>query len=251
MECSILKVWGSEMLDMVVDHVLQIYAGYGYVEEYPAERAYRDSRINRIFEGTNEINRLIITGWLMKRAVAGPVAAPGGDQATDGRGDVRPQRRRRSARVRLAAEHKMLASAKKLALFAAGAASQKYSQGLGGAAGNHGRAGRLHHGSLRAGSCLLRAEKLIAAKGEAAAKQAIAMTQYYAVKVAADGGTGRPQSDRSGRRRRHAADPGGDPAAAGQVRAGRYHRAGPADRPPRARGGTVRAVGRGRAAGSH
>jgi butyryl-CoA dehydrogenase len=130
-ECSILKVWGSEMLDTVVDHSLQIFGGYGYVEEYPAERAYRDSRINRIFEGTNEINRLIITGWLMKRAASGqlpllgaikklmaevmePPSFDGDDEAEDP----------------LAVEAALLANLKKAALFCSGAATQKYMQAL-------------------------------------------------------------------------------------------------------------------------
>src|SRR3954454_12173351 len=129
-ECSILKVWGSEMLDMVVDHVLQIYAGYGYVEEYPAERAYRDSRINRIFEGTNEINRLIITGWLMKRAMAGQLPLlPAIKKLMDEvmAGPIAAEEREGP----LSAEHHLLANAKKLAMFAAGAASQKYMMGLG------------------------------------------------------------------------------------------------------------------------
>jgi len=182
-ECSILKVWASEMLDMVVDHVVQIYAGYGYVEEYPAERAYRDSRINRIFEGTNEINRLIITGWLMKRAVAGQLpllaaikklmdevmAGPSAAEEREGP---------------LGAEHQLLANTKKLALFAAGAASQKYMMGLGDQQEVMGALADCIMEVFALESCLLRAEKLIAAKGEVAAKQAIAITRYYAAKAA-------------------------------------------------------------------
>jgi len=182
-ECSILKVWGSEMLDMVVDHVVQIYAGYGYVEEYPAERAYRDSRINRIFEGTNEINRLIITGWLMKRAVTGqlpllPAIKALMDEVMAGptAGDEREGP--------LAEEHKLLANTKKLAMFAAGAASQKYMQALIDQQEIMGALADCISEVYAIESAILRTEKLRANRGETAAKHSIAMTKYYTARAA-------------------------------------------------------------------
>ena len=181
-ECSILKVWGSEMLDMVVDHVVQIFAGYGYVEEYPAERPYRDSRINRIFEGTNEINRLIITGWLMKRAMAGelpllPAIKRVVDEVMAGPSMAE------EAQGPLAAERQMLANAKKLSLFAAGTASQKYMQALPDQQEIMGALADCIAEVYALESCILRAEKLRASRGEAGARQAIALTQYYAAKA--------------------------------------------------------------------
>lgn len=128
-ECSILKVWGSEMVGRVSDEVLQIYGGYGYVEEFPAERAYRDARIHRIFEGTNEINRLIITGWIIKRAVQGklslmPAIQKVMDEVMSGTAG------RSSFEGPLAEEHALLASEKRLALFCAGMASQRFGMQL-------------------------------------------------------------------------------------------------------------------------
>jgi butyryl-CoA dehydrogenase len=182
-ECSILKVWGSEMLDTVVDHVVQIYAGYGYVEEYPAERAYRDSRINRIFEGTNEINRLIIAGFLLKRATSGQLpllpainklmdevmAPPSFTDADD------------TAEDPLAREAALLAAAKKLALFTAGAASQKYMTALADQQEIMAEIADIVMEVYALESALLRARKLAAAGSQA--ETALTMTQIYAAKA--------------------------------------------------------------------
>jgi butyryl-CoA dehydrogenase len=179
-ECSILKVWGSEMLEMVVDNTLQIHAGYGYVEEFPAERAYRDARINRIFEGTNEINRLIITGWLMKRAMAGQLALmPAIKSVMDEvmAGPSAKEEREGS----LAAEFAMLAGAKKLALFTAGAAMQKYMQKIADEQEVMGALSDIIIQIFAMESGLLRAQKMEASGGKA--ENAIAMARVYAAQA--------------------------------------------------------------------
>jgi butyryl-CoA dehydrogenase len=177
-ECSILKVWGSEMIDYVVDETVQIYGGYGFVEEYPAERAYRDARINRIFEGTNEINRLIITGFLLKRAMSGqlplmPAIKKLMDEVLSGPSageDIEGP---------LAEERKMVANAKKLGLFAAGAATQKYMQSIQDQQEVMGAIADMTIEIYAMESAVLRARKIAEQKGEAAAALPIAMTRVY------------------------------------------------------------------------
>ena len=177
-ECSILKVWGSEMIDYVVDETVQIYGGYGFVEEYPAERAYRDARINRIFEGTNEINRLIITGFLLKRAMSGQLALMPAikklmDEVLSGPSTAE------EIEGPLAEERKLVASAKKLGLFAAGAATQKYMQAIQDQQEVMGAIADMTIEVYAMESAVLRAQKMVEQKGEAAAALPIAMTRVY------------------------------------------------------------------------
>ena len=177
-ECSIIKVWGSEMIDYVVDETVQIFAGYGFVEEYPAERAYRDARINRIFEGTNEINRLIITGFLLKRAMTGqlplmPAIKKLMDEVLSGPSMAE------ELEGALPEERKLVAQAKKLGLFAAGAATQKYMQAIQDQQEIMGAIADMTIETYAMESAVLRAQKIVDAKGEAAAALPIAMTRVY------------------------------------------------------------------------
>jgi alkylation response protein AidB-like acyl-CoA dehydrogenase len=177
-ECSIIKVWGSEMVGYVVDETVQIYGGYGFVEEYPAERAYRDARINRIFEGTNEINRLIITGFLLKRAMSGqlplmPAIKKLMDEVLSGPSVGE------ELEGPLAEERKLVISAKKLGLFVAGAATQKYMQAIQDQQEVMGAIADIVIETYAMESAVLRAQKIAERNGENAASLPIAMTRVY------------------------------------------------------------------------
>jgi alkylation response protein AidB-like acyl-CoA dehydrogenase len=181
-ECSIVKVWASEMLDMVVDETLQIFAGYGYVEEYPAERAYRDARINRIFEGTNEINRLIITGWLMKSAMSGKLALmPAIKKLMDEVMSGPSEKVERDGP--LADGRNLLANAKKLTLFVAGAATQKYMARIAEEQEVMGAISDMIIEVFAMESAILRAEKIAAGQPGEASAIPVAMAGIYADKA--------------------------------------------------------------------
>jgi alkylation response protein AidB-like acyl-CoA dehydrogenase len=163
-ECSMVKVWCSEMLDYVVDETVQIYGGAGYVEDYPAERYWRDARVNRIFEGTNEINRLLVPGRLLRRAMKGelPVfqkATALMDELTAG-----PQPLA-SEDGFLAPEARMLHGAKKAALMCLGLAAQKFGQDLENQQEVLGQFADLAMETYALESALLRTQKRAAAQG--------------------------------------------------------------------------------------
>jgi len=174
-ECSILKVHCSEMLGYVVDETVQIYGGYGFVEEYPAERAYRDARVNRIFEGTNEINRMIITGWLLKRAMKGQLALmPAIKKLTD---EIMSGTTAEPLEGPLAIERALVANCKKATLMLAGAAVQKYMTDIENQQEILSAVADMVIEAFAMDSTVLRTQKLIEHQGEAKSQIAIAMAQ--------------------------------------------------------------------------
>jgi butyryl-CoA dehydrogenase len=177
-ESSIAKVYGSEMLDFVVDEAVQIFGGYGFHEDYPVCRAYRDSRINRIFEGTNEINRMLIIQMLMKRAMGGqlpliPAAMKLADEILAG-----PSLEEAPEGV-LADEARVVANSKKMFLQAAGGAVQKFREKLADEQELIGALSNVVMEIYAMESCLLRAQKAAAAKGESATQTMIDAARVF------------------------------------------------------------------------
>lgn len=157
-EYSFIKVFGSEILDHAIDETLQIYGGNGFSAEYPIELAYRNSRINRIFEGTNEINRLLTTGQLLRRAMKGQGDLMGAAQQVLQGAPVPPVAAPEPLRAAVAA----VEGVKRAAILVAGAGAMSYMQGLEEEQEIMARAADVVALSYLAESALLRAERLLA-----------------------------------------------------------------------------------------
>ncbi len=178
-ECAILKVFGSEVLDYVVDETVQVFGGTGFSEEYPAARAYRDARINRIFEGTNEINRLLAVGMLVKKAMKGEVDLFTPAMAVQKELMSVPDFGATDSDDFFAAEKKALKNAKKAILMTAGAGVQKFMQSFDKEQEIIMNISDMLIELFVCESTLLRTEKLLKIKGEAAIGLQIDLTRTY------------------------------------------------------------------------
>lgn len=177
-ECAILKVAGSECLDYVVDEAVQIYGGMGYSAESPVERAYRDSRINRIFEGTNEINRMLIVDMILRRALKGELDLMGPAMKVAGELMSIPEMTETPSGP-LAEERIALAGFKKVVLMVAGSAVQKLMQTLSKEQEILMNVADIAILTYQAESTLLRVEKMIEKGGEAFAEVQIAIAKTF------------------------------------------------------------------------
>ncbi len=178
LECSINKVYGSEVLEFVVDECVQIMGGYGYIQDNPIESAYRNSRINPIWEGTNEINRLVIVDTIMRAAMKGEL--PIFDAVKKVMGELMSYRPAMSEEEGiLEKDRKMVAMAKKIALLAAGAAAQKYMEKLGNEQEIVALIADMIIEIFAMESALVRTLKMIQKEGEEKAKIHIAATKVY------------------------------------------------------------------------
>ncbi|MBT9394034.1 acyl-CoA dehydrogenase family protein [Hymenobacter sp. NST-14] len=178
-ECAILKVEGSEVLDYVVDEGVQIYGGYGFSADYPMDRAYRDSRINRIFEGTNEINRMLAVDMILKKGLKGELDLMGPAQAVQQELMAIPDMNLEEETGLFAAEKKTIAKLKKAILMVAGTAVQKYMNSLAKEQEVLMNIADMAIKVYTAESTLLRVEKEAAAKGEEAVSTQIDIARVY------------------------------------------------------------------------
>ncbi|WP_316771299.1 acyl-CoA dehydrogenase family protein [Pedobacter frigiditerrae] len=181
-ECAILKVWGSEVLDYVTDEGVQIYGGMGFSADAPMDRAYRDARINRIFEGTNEINRLLTVDMMLKRAMKGELDLMTPATAVAAELMSIPDFGEEDTTL-FAAEKKIIANLKKATLMVAGAAVQKLMMSLSKEQEILMNIADMASYVYIAESAMLRTEKLVSLKGEEACKGQIDMMKIYFVEA--------------------------------------------------------------------
>ncbi len=182
-ECAILKVAGSETLDYVADEGVQIFGGYGFSADYPMDRAYRDSRINRIFEGTNEINRMLIMDMFLKKAMKGELDLMTPAMAIQKELMAIPDFGEEAEGL-FAEEHKVLKNFKKALLMIAGSAAQKFMDKLATEQEILMNLADIAINIYMAESAVLRAEKVASTKGEEAAKIQILMAKIYTFDMA-------------------------------------------------------------------